>query len=127
MGLAETYGNVRWAANLFPSPGLTASLSQAIRIANPLAEWQTQMNAWQPRLNVLGLAFDTTRYARSIFDKVNSLSGLARPFAASELVAPSNPLGNWAKLQHNLLHDPPFGSMQRSQHHLVTLVLSQVS
>lgn len=121
MGLAETYSKLNWAANLFPTLAFEDDLARIRKIANPLAEWQAQMNSWLPKVHGLGSAYEDTRYARSIFEKLNSLSVMAQPFAKAELAALRNPLGDWAKLHQGLLDSAPLREWQQTQTQLTAL------
>jgi hypothetical protein len=121
MGLADTYSKLNWAANLFPRLAFADDLARIRKMVNPLAEWQTQMNSWLPKVNGLEGAFEASRYARSISEKMNSLSVMAQPFAKTELAALRNPLGDWAKLHQGLLDSSPLREWRQTQTQLTAL------
>lgn len=121
MGIAEKYDKLNWAANLSPKFAFADDLSQLSKIVNPLGEWQAQMSALLPKTNGLSGVFEATQYARSISEKLNSLSVLAQPFAKLELAALRNPLGDWAEMHQRLMDNSPLREWQQTQTQLTAL------
>lgn len=107
MGLSEKYEKLLRPAALFPDLALATGVAQVLKIANPYLEMQERINAWLPKPNNFAALLEATGYARSISDKLQSLSALARPFAHTELAALRTPLSDWAELRQSVIDMAP--------------------